>query len=132
MWNDALGILVFTVSGPCSHDGEVEQGDLLGNGSNDIVLSAFDLRSEHGDAVGLGPRIGDQEFDVNIERSYFVSSGDAAALRVVAHEMGHHLGFDHTNHYPSIMSIPLYEDLQAQRAVQPWEVELLRTWWGLD
>lgn len=128
VWNAALGITVFSVSGPCSHDAEVEQGDLLGNGSNDIVLSAFDLRWEHGDAVGLGPRIGHQEFDVNIEQSYFVSHNDTQVIHAMAHELGHHLGFDHTHRQSSVMSIAAH----GADTIQPWEVALLRTWWGLD
>lgn len=126
VWNDAIGITVFVISGTCPHAGETEARDLVGNDSNDITLTVFPLGPD-GEAAGSAPRLDHHEFDIRISRAWFLSRDDDKVLYIVLHEMGHHLGLDHTSHARSVMSSS-YSSL----AITPWEIEMLRTWWGLD
>ena len=151
-WNEALGFTVFTYEGDCPEEepGPVPE-DLICYGYEDGVCPDDWIRNRNGrnEIIRPDPDIAPAgiahvryrgwdpwegvAYQVDIDISRRVLSSPGCTVSLLAHELGHGLGFDHSVNRESVM-YPTYStsgDCSHER-VREWEAQLLLDYWGIE
>ena len=127
-WNDALGLVVFTITGDCPErnlDGDVYDGshDYLDR----LVLGGALRYRDTGTTL---TNVGLEMVVVTLNIRYLATHQCNVATLI--HELGHTLWLGHSEHTSSIMFRKPVSSTCHVRSIQPWEVRQIREALGVE